>query len=92
MTALSVLKKISATLIKRGELEGSTERRKAITDSCLDIKTPEVRISIQMAYCELIREYVQDFIVNHAKKVTDSRRKVLEGVAKGIARICTAYT
>ena len=42
MTALSVLKKISATLIKRGDLEGSVERRKAITDDCLDIKTPEV--------------------------------------------------
>lgn len=92
MTALSVLKKISATLIKRGDLEASVERRKAITDSCLDIETPEASISIQITYYELICEYFQDFIVNHAKKVTDSRRKVLEGVAKGIARICTAYT
>ena len=92
MTALSVLKKISASLIKRGDLEGSVERRKAITDSCLDIKPPEVSISIQIAYYELKHEYSQDFIVNHAKKITDSRRKVLEGVAKGIARICTTYT
>lgn len=92
MTALSVLKNISATLIKRGDLEGSVERRNAITDSCLDIKTPDVSISIQIACHELIREYFQDFIVNHAKKITDSRRKVLEGVAKGIARICRAYT
>lgn len=91
--ALSVLKKISATLIKRGDLEGSMERRKAITDSCLDIKTPEASISIQIAYYyKLICKYIQDFIINHAKKITDSRRKVLEGVAKGIARICTAYT
>jgi N-terminal acetyltransferase B complex non-catalytic subunit len=92
VTALSVLKNISATLIKRSDLEGSVERRNAITDSCLDIKTPEVCISIQIAYYELIREYFQEFIVNHAKKITDSRRKVLEGVAKGIARICAAYT
>ena len=92
MTALSVLKNISATLIKRGDLEGSVERRNAITDSCLDIKIPEVSISIQIIYHELIREYFQDFTVNHAKKITDSRRKVLEGVAKGIARICAAYT
>jgi N-terminal acetyltransferase B complex non-catalytic subunit len=92
MTALSVLKNISAILIKRGDLEGSVERRNAITDNCLDIKTPEVSISIQIAYYDLIREYFQDFIVNHAKRITDSRRKVLEGVAKGIARICTAYT
>ena len=92
MTALSVLKNISATLIKRGDLEGSVERRNAITKSCLDIKIPEVSISIQIVFYEPIREYFQDFLVNHAKKITDSRRKVLEGVAKGIARICTAYT
>ena len=92
MTALSVLKNISATLTKRGDLEGSVERRHAITDSYLEMKTPEVNISIQIACYELIREYFQDFIVNHAKKIIDSRRKVLEGVAKGIARICTAYT
>jgi N-terminal acetyltransferase B complex non-catalytic subunit len=92
MTALSVLKKISATLIKRGELEGSVERRNAITDSCLDIKTLEASISILITYYELIRGYLQDFIVNHAKKITESRRKVLEGVAKGITRICAAYS
>ena len=87
-----MLKKISAALIKRGDLEGSVERRNAIIDSCLDIKSPEVSISIQITCYEVIREYYQDFIVNHAKKITDSRRKVLEGVAKGIARICTTYT
>jgi len=32
-----------------------------------------------------------DFVFVHAKRVTDSRRKVLEGVGKGIARICMAY-
>lgn len=89
--ALSVLKDISATLMKRGELEGSAERRNAIT-TCLDIKTPQVSIWIQIAYFELICEHFQDFVLNHAKKISDSRRKVLEGVAKGIARICTAYT
>ena len=47
MTALSVLKKISAALIKRGDLEGSVERRNAIADNFLDIKTPEASISIQ---------------------------------------------
>ncbi|KAF8798082.1 actin cytoskeleton organization protein [Phlegmacium glaucopus] len=77
VTAISVLKNISAALTKRGDLEGSMERRKAITDSSLDILTPQL---------------CQDFIVNHAKKITDSRRKVLEGVSKGIARICTSYT
>jgi N-terminal acetyltransferase B complex non-catalytic subunit len=91
VTALSVLKNISAVLMKRADLEGSVERRNAIT-SCLDIKTPQVCISIQIAYYKPIREYFQDFIINHAKKITDSQRKVLKGVAKGIARICTAYT
>jgi hypothetical protein len=55
-TALSVLKNISATLMKRGDLEGSVERRNAII-SCLDIKTPLVGILIQIVYYELICEY-----------------------------------
>jgi hypothetical protein len=32
-----------------------------------------------------------DFQMNIAKKVTDSRKKVEEGVAKGLMRLCSTY-
>ncbi|KAF8163363.1 actin cytoskeleton organization protein [Crassisporium funariophilum] len=75
--ALSVLKVISNDLVKRGELEGSTESRKTCIESCTSELAPQVG---------------HDFIFTHAKKVADSRRKVLEGVGKGIARLSTVYT
>lgn len=95
MTALSVLKSISATLTKRADLEGSAERRKAITDSCLDIMTPQASFSLDsktVSSSASFSQLCQDFINNHAKKITDSRRKVVEGVAKGMVRICTVYS
>jgi N-terminal acetyltransferase B complex non-catalytic subunit len=33
-----------------------------------------------------------DFILDVAKNLTDSRKKVLEGVSKGITRVCTTYS
>ena len=32
-----------------------------------------------------------DFVLSVSKKVMDARRGVLEGVGKGIARLCTTY-
>ena len=40
-----MLKNISVTLTKRGDLEGSATRRKAISDSCLDNIAPQVSFS-----------------------------------------------
>jgi N-terminal acetyltransferase B complex non-catalytic subunit len=32
-----------------------------------------------------------DFVLGVAKKLTDSRKKVTEGVGKGMARLCASY-
>jgi len=39
----------------------------------------------------MIAQIDHDFVFTCAKKITDSRRKVLEGVGKGITRITAAY-
>ncbi|KAF8965269.1 actin cytoskeleton organization protein [Flammula alnicola] len=74
--ALAVLKDISASLVKRGGSDGSSESRSACVDACSPALTSQVD---------------HDFVFYHAKKITDSRRKVLDGVGKGIARLCSAY-
>ena len=39
----------------------------------------------------MIFQITQDFALNVLRKVTDARKKVLEGVSKGIARVLAAY-
>ncbi|KIM49319.1 hypothetical protein M413DRAFT_438506 [Hebeloma cylindrosporum] len=74
--AISALKDISAILIKRGESDGSSES----LSTCAKIGDSTFASQID-----------HDFVFIHAKRVADSRRKVLEGVGKGIARICMTY-
>ncbi|CAA7271640.1 unnamed protein product [Cyclocybe aegerita] len=74
--AVSVLTDISASLIRRGELEGSVESWKAPVEACTGALVPLLD---------------HDFLVLHSKKIAEARRKVLDGVAKGIRRLCTQY-
>jgi len=75
--AINTLREISSEVSKRAESETSAERRKVMADSCSSLVTMGID---------------QDFVVSVIKKVADARRKVLEGVGKGIGRICATYT
>ncbi|KAF4576791.1 hypothetical protein EYR36_004771 [Pleurotus pulmonarius] len=75
--ATEVLKEISASLGKQSDRESTAEARKVFTESCSPIVTPEV---------------THDFILNIAKKVGDARKKVLEGVGKGMTRVCSNHS
>lgn len=39
----------------------------------------------------IVEKIDHDFVLNVAKKTTDARKKWLEGLAKGIPRICSTY-
>ncbi|TFK76275.1 actin cytoskeleton organization protein [Pluteus cervinus] len=77
-TALEVLKFISAGLTTRSEKEGSTEVRTAFIDG----------FSESLSNKDIDQEFVQGI----AKKTTESRKKVLEGVGKGLLRVCSNYS
>ncbi|KAJ3517170.1 hypothetical protein NLJ89_g669 [Agrocybe chaxingu] len=70
--AVSVLKDVAASLIQRGELEGSAESWKGPVEACTGALVPRLD---------------HDFLVLHSKKIAEARRKVLDGVAKGITRL-----
>jgi len=91
--ALSSLKEISAEMIKRGEYYGAAENRKTHVIARLDILSPQVKASdfISLAQTDAAVQIDQDFVYTQVKKISDGRRKVLEGVGKGMARIVTAY-
>lgn len=74
--AVAILKEISTDLLKRSEAEATAESRKAFVEEC------SIIISTGIDH---------DFVLNVAKKMTDARRKTLEGFAKGITRICSNY-
>ncbi|KAG1756688.1 N-acetyltransferase B complex non catalytic subunit-domain-containing protein [Suillus paluster] len=75
--ASAVLKTMSNDLVKMGEVAGSAERRKSFVEACKPI----------MEFPKLHH----DFVLNIAKNVGESRKKVLEGVGKGMVKICTNY-
>jgi N-terminal acetyltransferase B complex non-catalytic subunit len=41
----------------------------------------------------MIRQFKinHDFVLNVAKRVTEARKKVQEGLGKGVAKLCTTY-
>ncbi|KAF8238594.1 actin cytoskeleton organization protein [Tricholoma matsutake] len=74
--AVDALREISSELVKRAEGEVSADVRKVLADSCGSL----VMMGID-----------QDFVTRVTKRVVDARRKVVEGVGKGIGRICTTH-
>ncbi|KAJ7285761.1 actin cytoskeleton organization protein [Mycena rebaudengoi] len=74
--AIAVLREVSASLVQRSEQDGTPEQRKSFVDACSSIMTSEID---------------HDFIFGVGKKVLDARKKVTEGVGKGMGRVATTY-
>ncbi|KAJ7632694.1 actin cytoskeleton organization protein [Roridomyces roridus] len=74
--AVTLLREVSASLIKQGELDGTAEQRKLFVDGCSMLSALNID---------------HDFVLGVAKKLTDSRKKTVGEVGKGMARLCTTY-
>ncbi|GBE82163.1 hypothetical protein SCP_0405430 [Sparassis crispa] len=72
--AAAVLSEMSASLIKLGDTDATVEGRKAFVDACKPVWGPS--------------ELDHDFVSGVSKKVGDARKQILEGVGKGIIRVC----
>jgi len=75
--AIAVLGEMSTELVKLGESEGTSDKRRAFVDGCKPLQA--------------ISEFDHDFILDVGKKVTDARKKVIEGIGKGIKRVCVNH-
>ncbi|KZP19497.1 hypothetical protein FIBSPDRAFT_920120 [Athelia psychrophila] len=75
--AAEILREMSTELLKISENAGGIEARKVFVDACEPITDSEL--------------IDHDFVLEVAKKVTDARKKVHEGIGKGLAKICTTY-
>ncbi|KAG6917964.1 hypothetical protein DXG01_017148 [Tephrocybe rancida] len=74
--AIAILRNVSTELVKQSEVAGTQDTRKAFVDACAIV----TGLGID-----------SDFTLGVAKKVTDARKKVVEGVGKGLGRLCSAY-
>ncbi|KAJ3875923.1 actin cytoskeleton organization protein [Lentinula edodes] len=72
---IAVLKEMTIALESMSTQEGTSERRREFVDAC-GFESSEID---------------HDSIMNIIKRVSDSRKKVEEGMAKGLLRICTTY-
>ncbi|KAF5377028.1 hypothetical protein D9757_007708 [Collybiopsis confluens] len=73
--AVTVLRDMAAALEGISAQEGTSEKRREF---------------IELSGLESL-EFDHDFIMNIGKKVTDSRKKVQEGIAKGMSKLCSTY-
>lgn len=73
-SVIDAVRDIGVQLVKISELEGTSDKRKQFVEHCAGLQT----------HTEVTHEYVLDV----GKKLTDSQRKVMEGVGRGIERVC----
>jgi len=76
--AIEVLREMSTELVKIGENAGGIDARKVFTDACKPITSSKL--------------IDHDFVLNVAKKVTEARKKVHDGIGNGVTKICKTYT
>jgi len=72
--AIDEVREIGAQLVKVSELEGTSDKRKRFVEDCKALQT----------HFEITHEYVLDV----GKNLTDCQKKVMEGVGRGIERVC----
>jgi len=75
--ATEVLREMSSELLRIGDNEGTIDSRKAFVDGC----------KLVTAFTEIDH----DFVLGVAKRVTDARKRVQEGMGKGVAKLCVTY-
>lgn len=93
--ATEVLREMSSELLKIGNSEGTIDSRKAFVDGCkLVTALTEVSSPFLPIWPLFKSHYPQidhDFVLNVAKRVTDARKRVQEGMGRGVSKLCATY-
>ncbi|KAI0726631.1 actin cytoskeleton organization protein [Fomitopsis betulina] len=76
--AVAVLEEMSAALVKLAEEGATVDSRKAFVESCKPVWDASGLLD-------------HDFVSNISKKVTESRKLVLDGVGKGVVKVCKSH-
>lgn len=75
--ASSIVKEMAAKLLKLNEAEGTADSRSAFVQACTPVTIGQIN---------------HDFVLSIAKSVTDSRKKVVDGVARGLSKLHATHS
>jgi N-terminal acetyltransferase B complex non-catalytic subunit len=92
--AVEIGKEVAQQLIQISEKELNSDIKTAFLDSCSELVSLGVRafrlVGLVLALLTSIHQVDSDFVTTTGKRVLEARKKALEGVGKGIARICSS--
>jgi N-terminal acetyltransferase B complex non-catalytic subunit len=91
-SVVDAVREIGVQLIKISELEGTSDKRKQFVENCTALQThSEVSLNFWVFGSRFIHSRIKithEYVLDVGKKVTDSQKKVMEGVGRGIERVC----
>ena len=91
--AIEAVGQIGAHMTKISELEGTADKRKQFVENCKALGAHDEvshHLSTQRKLHSARIQITHEHILDVGKKVTESQKKVLEGVGRGIERVCKA--
>jgi N-terminal acetyltransferase B complex non-catalytic subunit len=92
-SALTALKSISDILHKLGEREGGVEKRGSLVASAeTAISQVKVKFKLALLRTHYLFQINHDFAFEIAKKTTDARKRIFDGMAKGLIKISTTHS
>ena len=91
--AIEVVGQIGAQMTKISELEGTADKRKQFVESSKALQAHDEvsrHLSIHRKLHSASIQITHEHILDMGKKLTESQKKVMEGVGRGIERVCKA--
>ena len=91
---VTVIQKMSADIAKKAQEVGSNESKQEFIDACESLKDfPQVHPfnPLLLVYSPFLPQIGPKVIAAEAAKFVESRKKILEGIAKGMLKIATAH-
>ncbi len=85
---------MSGALLNRAESEATQESRKAVIEACKPIiheSGVRIIISPRWPLTDPSPQLDHDFVLNVAKKITDARKQIYDGIGKGMAKLAKTY-
>lgn len=92
--AVSVLKHIAVELLAVASAQEPVEGRQSVAIASVSIPLAQVWLHITLRGTRKLIVSFQieaDFVNGVSKKIVDSRKKVVEGISKGISKIVSTY-
>jgi N-terminal acetyltransferase B complex non-catalytic subunit len=92
-SAIEAVGQIGAQMTKISELEGTPDKRKQFIEDCKALQAHDEvshRLITQRKLYSARIQITHEHVLDVGKKLTDSQKKVLEGVGRGIERVCKA--